>query len=190
MTNYTLSKKSTRIVQIIFGIIAVICSGIVLIFPDIGIYAVIFVIALAFMFMGVERLIIGLFLPLKKQIKNLNVGFGIASIVISVICLLFPNIAIEILVVLVSFVLMFVGITRILNAVKNNEMKKGMRVIGITVGLIGIALAIGSMIYESFGIILINFFIAIGLLVIGIELIIVGVTAGHYIDKKNLEDLR
>lgn len=185
-----LSKKSIRIVQIIFGIIAVVSSAIILVFPDIGIYAILFVIALSFMLMGVERLIIGVFLPLIKQVKNLNIGLGIASIVISVICILFPNIAIEILVVLISFVLMFVGISRIINAVKNKGLKNWTRIIGIVVGLIGIGLAVGSMIYESFGIILINFFISIGLLALGLELIIAGITGGHYINKKDLEDLR
>lgn len=190
MTSYLLSRKSMRIVQIIFGLIAVISAGIILAFPNIGIYAVLFMIALSFMFMGIERLIIGIFLPLIKQVKHLNIGMGIASILLSIICILFPNIAIEILVVIISFVLMLVGFTRIIHVLKHKEIQKWTRIIGVVLGLASIGLAIGSMVSESFGIILINFFIAVGLLAMGFELIIAGITGGHYIDVRNLQDLR
>ena len=185
------SKQSMRIIQIIFGIISILAAGIVLAFPNIGILTVVFILSIALLLLGIERLVIGIFSPLVKKIKQVNIGLGILAIIFSIIALAFPIFAIEILILIISFALMFIGITRILHAIKQSSMQKWLRIFSAGSGIFSIILSVLTMISPTFGLILLDIFVSFALLVNGFEMIFAGISGGHYnFGRNNLEDMR
>jgi uncharacterized membrane protein HdeD (DUF308 family) len=168
-----------------------IAAGIVLAFPNIGILTVVFILSIALLLLGIERLVIGIFSPLVKKIKQVNIGLGILAIIFSIIALAFPIFAIEILILIISFALMFIGITRILHAIKQSSMQKWLRIFSAGSGIFSIILSVLTMISPTFGLILLDIFVSFALLVNGFEMIFAGISGGHYnFGRNNLEDMR
>lgn len=179
-----------RIVEIVFGILSIIAAGIVLVFPDIGILTVVLILSVGLLLIGIERVIMGIFSPLIKNIKKVNIGLGILAIVLSIISITFPIFAIEILILIISFALMFIGITRILNVIKQPQMQKWLRVFSAGSGIFSIILAVLTMISPTFGIILVDIFVSFALLINGFEMITAGLKGPDYFGRKNMEDMR
>jgi len=184
------SKRSLRILEIVFGVLSIIAAGIVLVFPNIGILTVVLILSMALLLLGIERLIMGISSPLTKNIKKVNIALGILAIVLSIISLAFPIFAIEILILIISFALMFVGITKILHVIKQPPAQKWLRIFSAGSGIFSIILSVLTMISPAFGVILVDVFVSFALLINGFEMIAAGLKSAHYIDKKNLEDMR
>lgn len=184
------SKRSMRVIEIVFGVLSIIAAGIVLVFPNIGILTVVLIVSMALLLLGIERLIMGISSPLTRNIKKVNIGLGILAIVLSIISLTFPILAIEILLLIISFALMFVGITRILHVIKQPPPQKWLRIFSAGSGIFSIILSVLTMISPAFGLILVDVFVSLALLINGFEMIAAGLKGAHYIDRKNLEDMR
>ena len=179
-----------RVIEIVFGVLSIIAAGIVLVFPDIGILTIVLILSIALLLLGIERLIMGISSPLTRNIKRVNIGFGILAVLLSIISLAFPILAIEILILIISFALMFVGITRILHVIKQPPAQKWLRIFSAGSGIFSIILSVLTMISPVIGIILVDVFVSFGLLINGFEMIAAGLKGAHYIDRKNLEDMR
>ena len=184
------SKRSMRVLEIVFGILSIIAAGIVLVFPNIGILTVVLILSIGLLLIGIERVIMGIFSPLKKNIKKVNIGLGILAIILSIISLAFPIFAIEILILIISFALMFIGITRILHVIKQPPAQKWLRAFSAGSGIFSIILSVLTMISPTFGIILVDIFVSFALLINGLEMITTGISGGHHFGRKDLEDMR
>ncbi len=107
-----------RTLAIIVGIVSIVAAIIVLVNPAIAIATLIALLALGLLLIGIERLTIGISgIEIPGWMRTLAIIVGIASIVASIIVLIYPAIAIATLVMLLAFGLLLIGIERLANGI-------------------------------------------------------------------------
>jgi uncharacterized membrane protein HdeD (DUF308 family) len=87
--------------------------------PILTLITIALLIAVVLFVVGIERIINGLFLEGKHQLAN--VGLGIAVVVLSVIAMAFPVATGIFLLVFLAVVLLFDGISRVINGASDRS---------------------------------------------------------------------
>lgn len=160
-----------RFLQIGLGVIAVGLSLSIIVYPSVGVATVSIVLAAALLVIGIERIATGFSANQSKSSSAGNIILGALVIGLSAVVLAFPLLAAGFLVIMLGISLLFAGIARIMEGVSSKHVSKGSRSLLIGVGVL--AVAISFMVFASplVGIVLLNFIVAIALLIIGIECI-------------------
>lgn len=160
-----------RFLQIGLGVIAVGLSLSVIVYPSVGIATVSVALAAALIVIGIERIATGFSANQLKSSPAGNIILGALVIGLSAVVLAFPLLAAGFLVIILGISLFFAGIARIIEGVLSKQVSKGSRSLLIGVGIL--AVAISFMVFASplVGIVLLNFIVAVALLIIGIECI-------------------
>jgi len=117
----------------------------------------------------------------KNKIPNwlraLDVIAGTIAIVLSVIVIIFPLVAIETLILILVTSLLILGISRVIFYIAAEHLSKGLRALGILVGLLSIVLATLSIVYPGLGAVTLIYYLAFALMFNGIASIsIFGIT--------------
>jgi uncharacterized membrane protein HdeD (DUF308 family) len=161
-----------RGVQIGLGIITVILAIYALTFPDDAFQAAIIVLGIILLIVGIEKIITGIFLPVKG--KWATIGFGILVLIFAGFVLSFPEWTGVVVTTLVGIALIFNGCARIIEGISGRH-SGWTKVFLIGVGILSII--IGAVVIASplFGAVFVGIIIAIGLLITGIQMIAVGI---------------
>jgi uncharacterized membrane protein HdeD (DUF308 family) len=165
--------------QIIFGSIAVLLSAIILLFlavyPGAAILGVILFMSIVLLIVGIERIAVGLSPVSARRTRIINIVIGAAVIGLSIFLLQFPIVTSATLVILGAAALMISGIARIVQGF-SREMSKFSKGWFIGVGALSVAISIVIIANPiKFGLVLLGIILTITLLIVGIEMICVGI---------------
>ena len=172
----TTSRKSPgwkRAVQIGLGVIAIALAIYAIIFPGITLVSLVFILAIIFLIIGIERVISGIFIPSGSRWGT--IGLGILVIILASIALAFPVGTTVALFLFLGFALLFDGIARIIHGFGDKTQRGWSR--GFHIGVGALAVIFGGMIIVSpfFGAVLAGLIMGIILILIGIQMISAGV---------------
>lgn len=165
--------KWARIGQIILGFLAIVLSGIVLIFPAIATLSLVIILSAALIIIGTEKVTISF---LRGRRKLIDMGLGIAVIALGIAAIAFPLAATIIFITLIGFGLLFDGISRVIEGVAEKARHKWNRIFNIVTGVVSVFLAAIIISMPFIGEIFISFMIALALLITGVVII----TSGLY----------
>ncbi len=153
----TKSPGWMRAVQIVLGIIAVVGSIIALVFPAIATFTVVYILGIVLIFVGIERILIGIFSPAPGSSRWGTIGLGIIVLIVAGIVVAYPVGSTVFLLFVLAIALFCDGIARIVHSLAGRSMHGGSRVFGIIAGIL----------------------ISIALLIVGIQIIVAGVTGSR-----------
>ena len=163
--------------DIILGTIAVVLSIIALLYPEITIAAIIFVTSIALFILSLPRIIGGIFLnDLPNGLRILNVISGSIALFISIIALVYPNLATQALIYLLSLGLLLIGTVRLTVGVFFKIFPSWIRTLFVIAGSFTLLVGILTFIFPEFGFSALVLLISISLLTNGIIRIIQGLT--------------
>ena len=106
--------------------------------------------------------------------RALLVIFGLVAIAASIFVLAVPGIALLTLVFLLSFSLLFVGLSRLARGISLKVLSRGHRVLDVLAGLLGIAIGIIVFLFPLLGISTLIFLLAFGTMIYGIVSVVIG----------------
>ena len=106
--------------------------------------------------------------------RALLVVFGLVAIAASIFVLAVPGIALITLVFLLSFSLLFVGLSRIARGISLSALSRGHRVLDVVAGLLGIVIGIIVFLFPLLGIGTLVFMLAFGTMIYGIVSVAIG----------------
>ena len=160
-----------RGVQIGLGIITVILSIYALAHPGAAFLSVVILLSIVLFIVGIEKIITGIFLPVKGRWAT--IGLGILVLIFAGLAISYPVATALIVTTFIGIALLFNGIARIVEGMmgKHSGWAKAFLV---GVGILAIIIAILVLGSPLFGAILAGTIIAIGLLITGIQMIAVG----------------
>jgi uncharacterized membrane protein HdeD (DUF308 family) len=161
-----------RALQIGLGAIIIALSILALVSPAAAFVSIVWVLALILFFVGIERVISGIFLPGKHRFYS--IGLGILILILAGIAISYPTEAALLIIILVAIALLIIGASRIIEGLSRRH-RGFSRGFHVGVGILAIGIAIAILVLPSFGAALAGIIIAIGLLVIGIQMVITGI---------------
>ena len=165
-----------RMLRIVLGSICVILSLFIIIYIGPAVFAIIVVTSVILLAIGIERVAIGIVHELSRSSRFVNIGIGLLIIGFSIFLMQFPIFTFGLLIFLGAIALFFSGVSRIVHGIRSNA-SRGFRVLGIGVGAISIAFSVIVMVNPvSVGFPLLAIIMSIAFLIIGIEMIITGIT--------------
>ncbi len=170
------SPNWLRYVQVGLGAISIILSIVILAFPGIAVYTIIQILSIALLIIGIERIATGI-APLPNRSSRIaNIGLGALAIAVALAVISFPVFTAGLLVTLAAISLLFVGIARIVQGVRNKDAPRWSRGFIVGVGVLSIAVSLLVIAHPiSFGVRLLGFMISIALLINGIQMIALGI---------------
>jgi uncharacterized membrane protein HdeD (DUF308 family) len=162
-----------RGVQIGLGILVVILSIYALAYPGAAFVSLVLILGIILFIVGIEKIISGIFLPIKGRWAT--IGLGILILIFAGFVIAFPGFTTWIITVFIGIALLFGGAASIAQGFSGRESgwKKAFL---IGVGALLIILGIMVLVSPVFGAQFAGFVIAIGLLIAGIQMIAVGAT--------------
>ena len=178
-----------RMLQIVFGSIAVLLSIIVLLFliiyPAATLLTVILFLSIVFLIVGIERIAIGISsLSSTKKTRYTNIVLGIAVLGLSIFLMEFPIYTAAFLIILAGVALLVSGIARVVQGI-SRDIPRLFKGLNIGVGALSIVISFLIIINPvRFGLVLLATMLAIALLIVGIEMISLGARG----NKKGEED--
>jgi uncharacterized membrane protein HdeD (DUF308 family) len=172
--NNAKSPGWVRAAQIGLGAIIIILSISILSQPAIATVSLVLLAAVILLIVGIERVIYGVFIRHRARLPT--IGFGILVIILAAIAIALPVLATIFLVFLIAFALLFDGISRIIHGVGDKESRGWARGFSIGVGILEIILSIMILVSPVIGAALVGIFIGIALLIVGIQVVVAGVS--------------
>lgn len=169
--------------QIGLGIIVVILSIYALAYPEAAFVSLVLILGIILFIVGIEKIISGIFLPIKG--RGATIGLGILVLIFAGFVIAFPGFATWIITIFIGIALLFSGAASIAQAFSGRESgwKKAFL---IGVGALLIILGIMVLVSPVFGAQFAGFVIAIGLLIAGIQMIAVGATGRKMIPDSSI----
>ena len=105
-----------------------------------------------------------------------SIGLGILVIILALIVITFPAAVGIFLLILIGIVLLIDGISRLVHGFGDKEHRGLLRAFRIGVGALEIVLGILIIISPGFGASLVGIIIAIAVLIVGIQMVVAGIT--------------
>lgn len=177
---YTMSESKSpgwmRIAQIGLGIIAIILSLYIIAFPAITLVTIVYIIAIILLVVGIFEIITGIFGLGANRSRWGSVGLGILAMIIAGIALAFPTGTTYFVIILLAIALLFIGISHVIRGVGDKRSRGWARAFSIGAGALAIVLSVLIMVAPHFGAALVGLILGIALLVIGIEIIVSGIS--------------
>lgn len=172
LLSYTKSPGWLRGVQIGLGILVIALSIFALAFPAYTFLSVIVILSIILFFVGIEKIITGMFLPSKSRWTT--VGLGILVLIFAGLAISFPVATAFIAIIFIGIALLFSGIARLVEGMSGHH-SGWSRAFLIGVGILAIIISIAVLVSPAFGAALAGVIIAIGLLITGIQMVASGV---------------
>ena len=170
------SPNWLRYVQVVLGAISIILSIAILTHPGIAVYTIILMLSIALLIIGIERIATGIAPLPSRSSRVANIGLGALAIAVALVVISFPVFTAGLLVTLAAISLLFVGIARIVQGVRNKDAPGWSRGFMVGVGVLSIAVSLLVIAHPiSFGVVLLGFMISIALLINGIQMIALGI---------------
>jgi uncharacterized membrane protein HdeD (DUF308 family) len=154
----------------------VILSLFILLYIGPAVFALIVIISVILLAIGIERVAIGIVHQLSRFSRFVNIGFGLLIIGFSIFLMQFPIFTFGLLIFLGAIALFLSGVSRMVQGIRSNASRR-FRVLGLAVGAISIAFSVIVMVHPvSVGFPSLAIIMSIAFLIIGIEMIAVGIT--------------
>lgn len=177
---YTMSESKSpgwmRIAQIGLGIIAIILSLYIIAFPAITLVTIVYIIAIILLVVGIFEIITGIFGLGANRSRWGSVGLGILAMIIAGIALAFPTGTTYFVIILLAIALLFIGISHVIRGVGDKRSRGWARAFSIGAGAVAIVLSVLIMVAPHYGAALVGLILGIALLIIGIEIIVSGIS--------------
>jgi uncharacterized membrane protein HdeD (DUF308 family) len=171
--SHTKAPGWVRGAQIGLGILTIILSIIALTFPAFTFVSVVILVAIVLLFVGIEKIITGIFLPAKHMWAT--VGLGVLVLIFASLAMAFPVATAFVVVFFIGIALLFNGIARIVEGISGTH-SGWSRMFLIGVGVLAIILSIAVMASPAFGAALAGIIIAVALLITGIQMVSSGLS--------------
>jgi uncharacterized membrane protein HdeD (DUF308 family) len=163
-----------RYAEIGLGIIAIILSILVFVHPGMTIVTIIYILGIILIIVGLEKIISGIFEGGKSRWGT--VGLGALALIFGIIVMAFPVSTAIFAIFLAGLGLLFVGISHIISGLGGDKQGPGwVRGARVGVGALAIVLSFFVMFAPFVGAVLLSFIIGVALLILGIEIIAVGI---------------
>ena len=173
MNTSTKSEGWVRAVEIGLGIIVVILAIYALKYPGDAFVSLVRILGIILFIVGIDRLITGIFLPIRGRVAT--IGLGVLVLIFAGLVIAFPVFATWIITVFIGIALLFAGGASIVQGFSGKESgwKKA-----FLIGVGALLIVIGVMVLVSpvFGAVFAGIVVATGLLIAGIEMIVAGAT--------------
>ena len=118
--------------QIGLGALIIILSIMIIFNPVLTTVTLVFLLGIALLFLGIERVIIGIFL--SKSSRLATVGLGIICIAFAILFMTFPKGSTTTLVIIAAIALLFGGIAKIAEGLRKKELKTWQKWSSVGVG--------------------------------------------------------
>ena len=167
------SPTWARAVQIGLGIIVVILSIYALANPGAAFVSIVFILGIILLIIGIEKIIAGIFLPIRG--KGASIGLGILVLIFAGLVIAFPGFATWIITIFIGIALLFGGGASIAQSFSGKESgwrKAFLLGVGALLIIIGIIVLVSPVFGAQFA----GFIVAIALLIAGIQMIVAGAT--------------
>ena len=169
------NKKSPswlRFIEVSLGAIAIILTIVTLIYPGITTKTIIRLDSIVLLIIGIERIAIGIALPLPgKSYRLVNIGLGPLIIALAIVLVFIPLSHPVSPIALGALALLFNGISRIMQGIRGKEIPSWSRSILLGVGTLNIIVSTLAMIVPNLDSSLARS-VSITLLITGIQMII------------------
>ncbi len=166
-----------RALDAVFGLIAIILSVVVLAYPELAILTLILILSVGLLVIGIARIFGGIFAKyLPDGLRIINVGVGALAVILAIVAILYPQLAAQMLIYLLSFALMLNGIARVVIAGFVKAFPGWFRGLLLLVGALTIVLSVVVVISPAFGFLTLVFMLSIAFLLNGIARILSGIT--------------
>lgn len=174
----TKSPGWMRAAQIALGVIALVLSLYILAYPVLTFVTIVLLLGIVLFVVGIERIIQGIVAPGKSRWGT--IGLGILVLIISIIVMVFPGAFGVFLIILLAIGLLFDGIARVYHGATDKTRGRWSRIFSIAAGVIEIVLSLTILAAPVIGAELVSFLLAIALLIVGIQIIVAGVTGSRF----------
>ena len=161
-----------RALQIGLGAIIIALSIWALLTPADAFVLIVRLLAIILFFVGIERVISGIFLPGKQRFYS--IGLGILILILAGIAITYPTEASAIIIIFIGIALLIIGASRIIEGMSRRH-RGFSRGFHVGVGALAVGIGIAIIVFQSFGAALAGVIIAIGLLILGIQMVITGI---------------
>jgi|SRR5215467_7632360 uncharacterized membrane protein HdeD (DUF308 family) len=162
-----------RAAQIGLGVLAIILSITLLVYPRSSVVAIVYLAGVVLLIVGIEKVITGLFVSSKSRMAS--VGLGILVIILALIVMAFPLSTSVFLIVLLGVALLVYGIARIVHGIGDKEKGGWSRWSSIGIGVLMIIISGFIMFVPHAGLAFVGILLGIALLIAGIEIVAAGV---------------
>jgi Short repeat of unknown function (DUF308) len=177
-----LSPKWLRIFQVVVGLACVGISIAIMVnvayskVSHIGVYSIIFLASIAFIIIGIERVVVGIkSTALKRSSRIISMGIGVGVIVYFGSGFFFPEFLAKLYVLILGFGLLATGALKIVEGIKNNTYEKPPKLFSLGVGVLCVAAGLLVLMYPVLGFVLLLLIVSIIFFVTGIQIAFVGI---------------
>jgi uncharacterized membrane protein HdeD (DUF308 family) len=161
---------------LVFGLIATFFGILVLIFPGLGITTLIVVLSVGLLFASFRAISFVGLRPLSAGLKVGTAIAGIIGIVLALLVALFPGYGAATLLVILSFGLLFYGLSRIFLGYSHRATKSWHRGTVVAVGVIDVVLSIVVLVLPNLALLTLAVILSAILIVSGLEMVVSGAT--------------
>jgi uncharacterized membrane protein HdeD (DUF308 family) len=172
LSTTTKSPGWLRAVTIGLGVLVIILSIYALAFPAAAFVSVIWILCIILFFVGIEKIITGIFLPQRSRWAT--IGLGVLVLIFAGLAIAYPQATAFVVIIFIGVALLFNGIARVVEGMSGHH-SGWARAALIGVGILSIILSIAVMVSPVFGAVLAGFIIAIALLITGMQMVATGV---------------
>ena len=164
-----------RAAEIILGLISVAAGILVIVYPGLGFFTLVAIVAVGLIFLGWRDIVLGAmgkYLP--SWLRAADIVLGVLAFVLSAIVIASPGVAIFTLVVLLYFALFVRGVAAISTAAAARMFSTRLRAASAAVGVLSIILALVILAFPGLLIGTLIFLLSLGLFFVGIEAVAAG----------------
>jgi short repeat uncharacterized protein DUF308 len=177
-----ISPKWLRIFQVVVGLACVGISIAIMVnvayskISHIGVYSIIFLASIAFIIIGIERVVVGIkSTTLKKSSRIISIGIGVGVIVYFGSGFFFPDFLAKLYVLILGFGLLATGALKIVEGIRNNTYEKPPKLFSLGVGVLCVAAGLLILMFPVLGFVLLLLIVSIIFFVTGIQIAFVGI---------------
>jgi len=172
-----------RALDILLGLIAVILSIMVLVYQELTILTLIFVLSITLLIIGIARIFSGIFaVYLSNGLRAVHAGTGILAVALAIVAMLYTGLATQVLIYLLSFALLINGIARIVIGGFARVFPSWLRGSLVVVGLLTIVLSVFVFVSPGPGFLALVLILSFMFLFNGIARIVQGITGTQETD--------
>jgi uncharacterized membrane protein HdeD (DUF308 family) len=156
------------------GVLAIIFSILVFIHPGMTVVTLVYIMGITLIIVGLEKIISGIFE--RHGSKWGTVGLGVLALIFGSLAMVFPISTGVFVIVVLGVGLLFVGISHLVYGFGNKGSPAWQRGFSIGAGALAVILSFLVMGSPYAGAVAVSVFVGIALLIIGIEIVVVGVS--------------
>jgi len=165
-----------RTFDIMVGLLTVILSVYVLIYPGLAVKTVIVILSIAFISIGIARIFVGFIAEkLSDKLRVVNILVGLILFLMSILVIMYNELTVIVLIFFLSISLLLNGVARIVLGGAIVEFPGFLRGLLILVGVMSIGLSFLIFISPGLGAVTLVFYLSIVLLFNGITRIVRGI---------------